>query len=37
MFPFGNLEVYKKAYATNQIIYKLLKGNKSIPGYAKTN
>lgn len=35
MFPYENLEVYKKAYAANQIVYRLLKGNKSIPGYAK--
>ncbi|NDC40131.1 MAG: four helix bundle protein [Chitinophagia bacterium] len=35
MFPYENLEVYRKAYAANQIIYRLLKGNKTIPGYAK--
>ena len=35
MFSYENLEVYKKAYAANQKIYRLLKGNKSIPGYAK--
>jgi len=35
MFPYENLDVYKKAYAVNQIIYRLLKVNKTIPGYAK--
>jgi four helix bundle protein len=35
MFPYENLEVYKKAYSTNQKVYRLLKGNKSIPGYAR--
>jgi four helix bundle protein len=35
MFPYENLEVYKKAFATNQQIYRFLKGNKGMPGYAK--
>ena len=35
MFPYENLEVYKKAYRANQTIYRFLKGNKNIPGYAK--
>lgn len=35
MFPYENLEVYKKAFAANQKIYKLLKNNTSIPCYAK--
>ncbi len=35
MFPYENLEVYKKAYTANQKVYRFLKGNKSIPGYAK--
>jgi four helix bundle protein len=35
MFPYENLEVYKKAFASNKTIYHFLKGNKSIPGYAK--
>ena len=35
MFPYENLEVYKKAYSANQTVYRLLKGNKSIPGYAR--
>jgi four helix bundle protein len=35
MFPYENLEVYKKAYLANQKVYRLLKGNKNIPGYAK--
>ena len=35
MFPYENLEVYKKAFAANQIVYRFLKTNKSIPGYAK--
>ena len=35
MFPYENLEVYKKAYTANQKAYRFLKGNNSIPGYAK--
>ncbi len=35
MFPYENLEVYKRAYGANQKVYRLLKGNKTIPGYAK--
>lgn len=35
MFPYENLDVYNKAYSVNQVIYRLLKGNKSIPGYAR--
>lgn len=35
MFPYENLEVYKKAYTANQVVYRLLKSNKAIPGYAK--
>ena len=35
MFPYENLDVYKKAYSVNQIVYRFLKGNKSIPGYAR--
>lgn len=35
MFPYENLDVYKKAYAVNQVIYRLLRANKSIPGYAR--
>ena len=35
MFPYENLGVYKKAYKANQIVYRLLKGNKTIPGYAR--
>jgi four helix bundle protein len=35
MFPYENLEVYKKAYSANQKVYRMLKTNKSIPGYAK--
>lgn len=35
MFPYENLDVYKKAYSVNQVIYRLLKGNKSIPSYAR--
>ncbi len=35
MFPYENLEVYKKAFSANQIIYRLLKGNKAIPAYAR--
>lgn len=35
MFPYETLEVYKKAFTANQKIYRFLKGNKGIPGYAK--
>lgn len=35
MFPYENLEVYKKAFASNQIVYRFLKTNKNIAGYAK--
>ena len=35
MFSYENLEVYKKAYQTNQKVYRLLKGNKTIVPYAK--
>jgi len=35
MFPYENLEVYKKAYTTNQTVYRLLKGNKDIPRFAR--
>jgi hypothetical protein len=35
MFSYENLEVYKKAYALNQAVYRLLKANTSIPRYAK--
>lgn len=35
MFPYENLDVYKKAFAANQLVYRFLKANKSIPGYAK--
>jgi four helix bundle protein len=35
MFPYENLEVYKKAYQTNKKVYHLLKGNKNIPAYVK--
>lgn len=35
MFPYENLDVYKKAYSVNHVIYRLLNGNKSIPAYAR--
>ena len=35
MFPYQNLEVYKKAFFLNKIIYNLLKTNPSIPYYIK--
>ncbi len=35
MFAYEKLEVYKKAFALNQSIYRFLKENKSIPRYAK--
>ena len=34
IFSYQNLEVYKKAFAANQKVYCLLKGNKGIPRYA---
>jgi four helix bundle protein len=36
MFPYEQLEVYKKAYQVNQQVYRLLKANKIIPTYTKT-
>jgi len=33
--PYENLEVYKKAYITNQTVYRLLKENKEIPRFAR--
>lgn len=35
MFTFENLEVYKKAFAQNQRIYRLLKKDTVIPRYVK--
>ena len=35
VFPFEQLEVYKKAFQANQKVYRLLKANKQIPPYAK--
>jgi len=35
MFSYEKLEVYQKAYNTNHKVYCLLKGNKTIPNYAK--
>ena len=35
MFSYENLEVYKKAYNTNLIVYRLLKKNKNIEFYAR--
>ena len=35
MFPYEELEVYKKASHVNKKMYPFLKGNKSIPTYAK--
>ena len=35
MFPYQQLEVYKKAYLANQKVYRFLKGNKLVPTYAK--
>ena len=35
MFSYENLEVYRKAYQTNQQVYRLLKENKKIISYAK--
>lgn len=36
MFPYEQLEVYKKAYEANQKVYRFLKGNKSIATYIKS-
>jgi four helix bundle protein len=33
MFPFENLEVYKKAFQLNQKIYALVKSNKTVASY----
>lgn len=33
MFPYENLEVYKKAFGYNQKIYRLLKERNSLPSY----
>lgn len=35
MFTYENLDVYKKAFAQNQKIYRLLKQDVSIPRYMK--
>ncbi len=35
MFPYQNLIVYKKAFLLNKSIYKLLKGNSTLPSYIK--
>lgn len=35
MFPYEQLGVYKKAYETNQKVYRLLKGNNRIVNYIK--
>ena len=35
MFSYENLEVYRKAYQTNQKVYRLLKENKKIMSYTK--
>ena len=35
MFPYQKLNVYKKAFLVNSLIYNFLKGNPKIPAYAK--
>ena len=35
MFPYEQLEVYKKAYQVNQKLYRFLKENKKIAPYTK--
>ncbi len=35
MFPYENLEVYKKAFLLNQKVYQLLKGNQNMPRYLR--
>jgi four helix bundle protein len=36
MFSFEKLEVYKKAFETNKMVYHLLQGNNTIPSYARS-
>lgn len=36
MFPYENLEVYKKAFQLNQKIYNLIKFNRTIASYIKS-
>jgi four helix bundle protein len=36
MFPFEKLEVYKKAFETNKLVYRLLQENNTMPSYART-
>ena len=36
MFPFENLEVYKKAFLINRKVYAFLKGNSTMPVYLKS-
>lgn len=35
MFPYQKLDVYRRAFLLNKIIYKYLKGNPQIPSYIK--
>lgn len=35
MFPYETLDVYKKAYEINKVVYRMLKANTSMPVYAK--
>lgn len=35
MFTYQNLEVYKKSFLINKIVYNLIKGNPQIPSYFK--
>ena len=35
MFPFEKLDVYNKAFASNQKVYNFLTSNSKIPGYLK--
>lgn len=35
MFPYEKLDVYRKAYDANRLVYRMLKANTAIPIYAK--
>jgi four helix bundle protein len=35
MFSYENLDVYKKAFAANKVVYGFLKENKGLPRYIR--
>jgi four helix bundle protein len=35
MFSYENLEVYKKAFQNNKVIYRFLKENKTVPAFMR--